>query len=383
MGGGAKVRGAERSRESRGVVMHRLMAATIAATFLVGGWGCGEGGGSSGGDAKPLDVTATIGSVGLWPGQFATPRALDSDGSTLWVIDKAARVQLLDAATGEPLIEWKTPRHENGMPVGVTCATLEGKAVTLVADTHESRVLVYERAEDPTAESRIIGEFGSYGTGPGQFIYPTDAVVAKDAAFGTRIYVSEYGGDDRISVFNERFEFQFAFGTFGTGEDRTKVEFNRPQTLAVDEVNRELIVVDSCNHRIGRLTLDGELIAWIGSPETAGRGLGQFKYPYGIALLEDGTALVVENENGRVQRIELKTGRGIETFGRSGRGPGELVSPWAITLVGRTAYVLDAGNNRVQAFRSPREGQKAVDGMASISGSRSENARPGSGGGGR
>lgn len=379
MGGGAKVRGAERSRESRGVVTHRLMAATVAATFLVGGWGCGEAGGGSGGGGEPLDVIATIGSVGLWPGQFATPRALDSDGSTLWVIDKAARVQLLDAATGEPLVEWKTPRHENGMPVGVTCTMLGGRPVTLVADTHESRVLVYERGADPTAEARIIGEFGSYGTGPGQFIYPTDAVVANDPAFGTRIYVSEYGGDDRISVFNERFEFQFAFGTFGTGEDPTKVEFNRPQTLAVDEVNRELIVVDSCNHRIGRLTLDGELIAWVGSPETAGRGLGQFTYPYGIAILDDGTALVVENENGRVQRVDLKTGRGIETFGRPGRGAGELVSPWAITLIGRTAYVLDAGNNRVQAFRSPREGQKAVDGMASITGSRTENASPGGG----
>lgn len=381
MGGGTNATGVTRPREPRGVVTHRLIAATVATSFLVGVLGCGRSGGDSSGTGKPLDVTATIGSVGLWPGQFATPRALDSDGSTLWVIDKAARVQLLDAATGEPLVEWKTPRHENGMPVGVTCTTLGGKPVTLVADTHESRVLIYERGEDPTAEPRFIAEFGSYGTGPGQFIYPTDAVAVKDAAFGTRIYVSEYGGDDRISVFNERFEFQFAIGTFGTGDEPTKVEFNRPQTLAVDETNRELIVVDSCNHRIGRLTLDGELIAWIGSPETAGRGLGQFKYPYGIAILDDGTALVVENENGRVQRIELKTGRGIETFGRPGRAVGELVSPWAITLVGRTAYVLDAGNNRLQAFRSPREGQRTVEGMASISAVRSGSTGSDGGGG--
>lgn len=382
MGGGVKIEGPARPRGSRGVVTRRsiLVGGAVGATVLLAGLsGCGGDSGAQGG--KPLDVTATIGSVGLWPGQFATPRALDSDGATLWVIDKAARVQLLDAASGEPLVEWKTPRHENGMPVGVTCATLEGKPVTLVADTHESRVLVYERAGDPTAEARIIAEFGRYGTGPGEFIYPTDAVVVSDPAFGTRIYVSEYGGDDRISVFNERFEFQFAFGTFGTGEDPTRVEFNRPQTLAIDEVNRELIVVDSCNHRIGRLTLDGELIAWVGSPETAGRGLGQFKYPYGIAILDDGTALVVENENGRVQRIELTTGRGIETFGRPGRAIGELVSPWAITLVGRTAYVLDAGNNRVQAFRSPREGQKAVDGMAATSGSKHGGTETGAGGG--
>ncbi len=333
----------------------RVLALASALSLALAVQGCG---GSSGEAAdRPLEVVATIGSVGLWPGQFATPRAIDTDGSILWVIDKAARVQKLDAATGEPLVEWKTPRHDNGMPVGVTCAMLGGRRVTIVADTHESRVLIYGPGEDPRAEAPIVAEFGSYGTGPGQFIYPTDVAVVEDPAFGTRIYVSEYGGDDRVSVFNERFEFQFAFGRFGTGEHPTEVEFNRPQSLVVDEANRELVVVDACNHRIGRFTFDGALIAWIGSPETAGRELGQFKYPYSLALLDDGTALVVEYENGRVQRIEMKTGRGIETFGKPGRGVGELVTPWSIAMIGRTAYVLDTGNNRIQAFRSPRPGQ--------------------------
>lgn len=336
------------------------VAAALAALALSG---CGSDPET---DARPLDVVATIGSVGIWPGQFATPRALDTDGSTLWVIDKAARIQRLDAQTGAPLSEWKTPRHANGMPVGVTCAVFDGRPLTFVADTHEHRVLVYEPGSDPGSEVRIVAEFGSYGTGPGQFIYVTDVAVVADPSLGVRIYVSEYGGSDRVSVFNERFEFLFSIGEFGTGEDPSRIEFNRPQALVIDEEARELIVVDACNHRIGRFTLEGELIAWIGSPSTAGRKLGQFKYPYSIALLDDGTALVVEYENARIQRIDMRTGRGIRTYGKPGRGPGELVTPWSIAMVGRTAFVLDAGNNRVQAFRAPRPGQPRATEVASL-----------------
>lgn len=372
MGDGAQPRRIERPCERRSAVSRHLLAlASVAVALAL--MGCG--GESGTGPGRPLEVVATIGSVGLWPGQFATPRAIDTDGSVLWVIDKAARVQKLDATTGEPLVEWKTPRHENGMPVGVTCTTLGGRRVVLVADTHESRVLVYGPDEDPKSVAPIVAEFGSYGTGPGQFIYPTDVAVVEDPAFGTRIYVSEYGGDDRVSVFNERFEFQFAFGRFGTGDHPTEIEFNRPQSMVFDEVNRELIVVDACNHRIGRFSLEGALISWIGSPENAGAELGQFKYPYSVALLDDGTALVVEYENGRVQRIDMKTGRGIETYGRPGRGVGELVTPWSIVLIDRAAYVLDTGNNRVQVFRSPRAGQARSGEASTLSHGPSEPGR--------
>ncbi len=63
------------------------------------------------------------------------------------------------------------------------------------------------------------------------------------------------------------------------------VEFNRPQSIAIDVEARELIVNDSSNHRIGRFTLDGELISWLGG---YGREGGRFHYPYGLCLLGDG-----------------------------------------------------------------------------------------------
>ena len=356
----------------RAVRMRGVRAATWRAGAIAGATlgalavaSCERAPGGSGGAMR---VERVIGSVGTWPGQFATPRAIDTDGSTLWVVDKTARVQRIDPMTGDPLSEFKTPRHAQGMPVGLTCATLGGRPVLIIPDTHEHRVLIYEIPEETARVPELVAEFGVYGEGPGRFIYPTDVEVVTDPAFGTRLYVGEYGGTDRVSVFNDRFEFLFSFGQFGSGSDPSGVEFNRPQAIEFDPLRRELVIADACNHRIGRFTLDGELVAWIGSPESAGTEPGRFMYPYGLAVLDDGSALVVEFQNGRVQRIDLGTGEPLETFGKRGRGEGQLVSPWAVCLIDRTAYVVDGGNNRVLAFRSPRPAP--ASGVASAGGGR-------------
>ena len=76
----------------------------------------------------------------------------------------------------------------------------------------------------------------------------------------------------------------------------------------------------------------------------------RFNYPYGLCLREDGTALVCEFGGGRVQWIDLEKGTSLGCFGVAGRGPGELASPWAVAAVGERVFVLDSGNNRVQAF---------------------------------
>ena len=70
-----------------------------------------------------------------------------------------------------------------------------------VADTHYHRVLIFSAAGEP------IGSFGSFGQGDGEFIYPTDIAFSGDG----RIFVSEYGGNDRISAFTEDGEFLFSF----------------------------------------------------------------------------------------------------------------------------------------------------------------------------
>jgi hypothetical protein len=122
------------------------------------------------------------------------------------------------------------------------------------------------------------------------------------------------------------------------------VEFQRPQSVEVDHVRRELVMTDTCTHRVGRFTLDGALITWIGDDAEE----AQFSNPQGLTLLEGGKALVVEFLGNQVQMVDLESGRSLGRFGRAGRGVGELASPWAVAMIGRDALVLDSGNNRVQ-----------------------------------
>lgn len=311
-----------------------------------------------------LEVVRTLGERGAFPGQFAYPRAIEGDGESLWVVDKEARVQQIDPESGRCGVWWRMPEYALGKPTGLTVgpATLPdgtvGRAL-YVADTHYHRVLVYPLPRDhPGRATEItpqpIAAFGSIGTEPGQFIYPTDvAVLTDDRGRVERLYVSEYGGNDRVSAFDAEYNHLFSFGTLGDGLDPGAVEFSRPQSMVIDPERRELILADACNHRLGRFTLEGELIGWVGSPDPGADAPIRFDFPYGLQLLEDSTLLVTEFGAARLQRVDPATGGSLGVFGVAGRGEGELATPWSAVVGGRVTYVLDSGNNRVVVTRLP------------------------------
>ncbi|MEI7658732.1 MAG: hypothetical protein WCK33_11775 [Phycisphaerae bacterium] len=354
-----------------------LRAAAWSACLLAAG-GCGRHH-----DGAPINHVVCFGEVGMSPGQFSYPRGIDADGTSLWIVDKAARVQRIDPATGRSLGGWRMPAWSNGKPTGITvwrpAGGRDGDELIFLADTHYHRIMIYALGQSPGGDKdpgndgtawgervKLVGQFGSYGSEPGHFTYPTDIAVlpTADGRDIDRLYVSEYGGTDRISIFKRDASGAFAcvgtFGRFGSGSDPAQVEFSRPQSMAIDLEARELIVTDACNHRLGRFTLEGALVRWIGSPDEAGPEPGHFKYPYGLVLLPGRTALVVEYGNNRLQHVDLETGQGLGTYGRAGRGPGELAIPWGVALVDGKAYVLDSGNNRVMGFEAPAGSRRAA-----------------------
>jgi DNA-binding beta-propeller fold protein YncE len=354
----------ERQRQS-------LAAGVLLACAVVALGGCDDVDGALGG-GSPLRVRATIGGLGDTPGRFAYPRCIEADGRKLWVIDKTARVQRIDPETGACEVMFRMPEESSGKPVGITIAPgidASGGVVErmmYIADTHYHRVMVFALPPEDArgeVEVRPVRVIGGYGSGPGEFYFPTDVVVltSADGSKIERYYVSEYGGNDRVSVFDADWKFLFAFGTLGVGRDPTAAEFSRPQAMGVwtrSDGSRELVIVDLGNHRLGRFTLDGRLIAWIGKPvpagapggERLGSGPGEFNFPQGVKVLEDGTAVVTEFGGCRVQLVDLESGRGLAIWGRLGRGEGELAHPWDSAVIGRMVYVLDSGNNRVLGF---------------------------------
>ncbi len=84
---------------------------------------------------------------------------------------------------------------------------------------------------------------------------------------------------------------------------------------------------------------------------TAGDGPGEFRAPEGVALFENGTLVVADTGNHRIQ-VFGPNGMFLFAFGSEGDGPGEFRAPAAVSidLSGGRLVVADTGNHRIQVF---------------------------------
>jgi len=256
-------------------------------------------------------------------GVLPAPRALHAAGERLFSLDTAGRVLIHDPH-GEQLETWHMPESEVGNPEGL-CLLADGRLV--VADTHYHRLVFFGPAGEVVA---TVG--GERGSDPGSFIYPI-AVCDDDRG---RIYVGEYGGNDRIQVFDADGELLYGFGAHGTGPG----EFQRPGGLAWRA--GLLYVTDAFNNRIQVFAEDGELRRIIGE------GL-HLDYPYGCTFDSRGRLWVVEYGAGRLTCLDPDG----SLLGRY-RGPadGGFRTPWGLEVAGDgTVWVADTGHRRMVALR--------------------------------
>lgn len=278
--------------------------------------------GAASDEGPPAGVVREWGFRGRIDGGFVKPRVIDVllDGRIV-VIDRSARVQLFDAA-GRYLTQFMIENTQTGYPTGMT---VDADGNMWIAETHANRVAVY------TPQFEEILSFGGYGKGDGQFVYVTDVALS-----GGRVWVSEYGGTDRVQEFDREGRFVRVIG--GTGVEPG--DFRRPQALLALP-DGSLLVADAVNHRIEKFSADGELAGVFGS---AGSGAGELRYPYDMAAGPDGTVYIAEYGNNRIQRM---TPEGEFTGTWAGRGRWSLATPWGVAAVGGRLYVLDTGNSRV------------------------------------
>jgi DNA-binding beta-propeller fold protein YncE len=266
---------------------------------------------------------------GVGPGQTVYPRAITRDGKNgrLYIVDRQARIQCLDA-DGRYLTGWTMPDFHQGKPVGLSVGP---DSLLYVPDTHYHRVMVYDH------QGREIRRWGKMGNGPGEFIYPTDIAFS-----GGKVFVAEYGDNDRIQVFTPEGEYLYEFGHFG--HDATG--FSRPQSILIRD--NELFATDACNHRIQVFSLDGKFLRSLGS---VGGNPGEFRFPYGLEPDHDGNLIVTEFGNNRVQ-IVSPAGKSLQIYGSAGKGDGALAFPWAALEDDRHRLIIvDSGNNRLQVIQ--------------------------------
>ncbi len=283
------------------------------------------------------------GGEGLRDGSFLRPRAIGVQDNQVYVVDTTGRVQVF-TRDGVFVRLWKVPESENGTPTAVAFSYQTGGSGAtgrsggtdgrvLIPDTHYSRILEY------SPEGELLEQWGSYGHGQKQFVYPTGIVQSPEGAY----YISEYGEDaERVQVYDKDRNFVRQWGAHGDAEG----QFNRAMAIAMGP-SGAVYVADTTNHRVQCFDPQGNLLRVIGEP---GDAPGQLKFPHDIALAHDGSLLVCEYGAHRVSRFDTD-GSFVAAFGIPGRGAGEFNSPRGVAVSEEgEVFVADTDNHRIQRF---------------------------------
>ena len=255
------------------------------------------------------------------------PRAMaNGPDDMILSIDTLGRILVL-GADGSLVTSWMMPETEVGRPEAIRLLR-DGRIV--VADTHYHRLVFF------STEGKLLGMQGTKGTGDGQFIYPV--ALAEDAA--GNLYVAEYGSNDRIQKFAPDGTHALSFGSFGTGTE----QFQRPSGLVWH--NDRVYVADAINNRIQVFSDAGHYITTLGTTP----GDAVLRYPYDMALTPEHNLAIVEYTAGRVT-LMTPEGRRLGHYGSTGPGPGQLRTPWGLTVT-PTGHIIvaDTGNRRFMEF---------------------------------
>ncbi len=191
-----------------------------------------------------------------------------------------------------------------------------------------------------------ITQFGSPGSGNGQFNWPISAAFDSSG----NIWVLD-GYNARVQEFNSSGTYITQFGSNGFGNGQFGINPSSgansiAQALAIDASNN-IFVADTYNNRVEEFNSSGTYVRQFGS---GGSGNGQFNAPKGIAIDASGNVWVADLGDCRVQEFS-NTGSYIGQFGSCGSGNGQFNWPTSVAIDGSgNVWVIDGNNARVQEF---------------------------------
>lgn len=238
---------------------------------------------------------------------LAKPISATLRGQRLYVCDTVFNtVVVYDMTTGEA--------HRLGGDRGIgkirqpNNLTFDDDGNLYVADRLRQAVLVYHPDESfKTAWGR-----------PGE-VEPVDVAAGPDELFVTNAKTHE------IEVWS--LEDGSLLRTFG-GLGRDPGKFFFPSHMALDG-DGNLLVTDTGNFRVQKVTLEGEPVAIFGGP---GRSFGRFAWPKGLDLDRHGRLYVADSRFANIQIFDPE-GRLLLFFGAPGPDGGHLNLPAGVSVI--------------------------------------------------
>ena len=179
-------------------------------------------------------------------------------------------------------------------------------------------------------------------------MYIRKDIIAQIWDFGAApVVVSEEESDPYV---NGNIDLQPDFVL--EGAITTAGPFNAPRDVAVAE-DGSLYVADTLNQRIIHFSQTGEVLKQWGGPSSQDAAeQGTFREPWGIAVAPDGSVLVADTWNHRIQKFDAN-GKFLAEWGYFGQAeqPDAFWGPRDVVVDNEgKVYVTDTGNKRVVIF---------------------------------
>jgi tripartite motif-containing protein 71 len=202
----------------------------------------------------------------------------------------------------------------------------------------------------PATTYNLVTEWGSFGTGDGQFNAGDSGLAA-----GSNVYLADTY-NNRMDKFSRDGLFLGTWGKLGRGPG----EFNEPNGVALD-AHGNVYVTDWFNRRVQKFDGNGKLLtAWGHRHHHSGRhhnGPQLFVGPFDVGVGGSGNVYVTDTNNGSdqdtIERIQKFTSDGvfIRRWGSPGSHNGQFYGLGAVAVdAADHVHVVDWGNSRIQVF---------------------------------
>ena len=184
----------------------------------------------------------------------------------------------------QKLAEVRVPQLETHVVFRGNCGHLE-QLIAGVGELVEEAVSVVPRYED----MRPIVAVGEKGRAPGELWDPRGVAIDENT---NMIYVTEWSGSPRVSIFSETGAF---INTFSHEDMRA------PWGIAIHGDN--LYVTDIGAQAVFQFKIEADmrLVAKLGS---RGSGVGQFYDPLGLSVSPNGDVFIADSRNDRIQVLD-------------------------------------------------------------------------------